>query len=163
MAIGAGFALYFIPNVELISLIVFLAGISLGTRWGILVGCMSEFIFSALNPLGSGLVFPPLLLSQVLAFGLIGAAGGLFRKSFLYRSLTARYWITAGLAGLILSFIYDTLTSLSYPVAAGFGFRETLGIYLTGLGFTVMHLVSNTLVFAFGVPLVVNQLQDSFE
>ena len=55
LAIGLGFSLLMVPNVELITVIVFLSGLTLGVRWGILVGGTAEFIFSVLNPFGSGL------------------------------------------------------------------------------------------------------------
>jgi len=80
LAIGAGFALFMIPNVELISVIVFLAGMHLGFRWGILIGLTAEMVFSGLNPMGSGLMFPPLFLSQMVGMALIGLWGGLMNR-----------------------------------------------------------------------------------
>ncbi|MBC8402960.1 MAG: hypothetical protein H8E14_15850, partial [Candidatus Marinimicrobia bacterium] len=38
LAIGAGYALLLVPNVELITAIVFCAGAWLGIGWGVLVG-----------------------------------------------------------------------------------------------------------------------------
>ena len=54
LAIGLGFSLLMIPNIELITVIVFLSGLTLGIGWGILVGGTAELIFSVLNPFASG-------------------------------------------------------------------------------------------------------------
>ena len=80
LAVGSGFALVMVPNIELITTIVFISGAYLGSRWGIIIGGVSEFIFSALNPLGSGLVFFPILIAQVIAMMIVGAVGGLFNR-----------------------------------------------------------------------------------
>jgi len=158
LAIGLGFSLLMVPNVELITVIVFLAGLTLGIHWGILVGGTAELIFSVLNPFGSGLVFPPLLLSQVISMIIIGAAGGILRPLFFKRNFSTK--IVAGLAvtGFILTFIFDSLTTLSYPISVGFDWPQTVGIYISGIGFTILHQLSNAIIFAIGVPRVVKHL-----
>jgi len=158
LAIGLGFALLMVPNFELISVIVFLAGITLGIRWGILVGGTAELIYSVLNPFGSGLIFPPLLIAQVVSMILVGAAGGLLR-SFYFKKVFSK-WHVASLAvvGFILTFIFDSLTTLSYPVSAGFDFPQTIGVYVSGIAFTIFHQVSNAIIFAIGIPSVVKHL-----
>jgi hypothetical protein len=60
VSVGLGFSLLMIPNVEFISIVVFISGVTLGIGWGIVVGGTAEFIFSTLNPFGSGLLFPTL-------------------------------------------------------------------------------------------------------
>ena len=158
LAIGLGFSLLMVPNVELISVIVFLAGLTLGIRWGILVGGTAELIFSVLNPFGSGLVFPPLLLSQVVSMIIVGAAGGLMRPLFFKREFTAKSIAGLAIVGFILTFIFDSLTTLSYPFSAGFDCPQTIGIYISGIGFTFLHQISNAIVFAIGVPSVIKHL-----
>ena len=70
LAVGLGYSLMLVPNIELITVIIFLSGLTLGIRWGILVGAVSEFIFSAMNPLGSSLMFPPLIaVLPAVSFG----------------------------------------------------------------------------------------------
>jgi len=59
LAIGVGFSLLLIPNIELITVTIFISGLTLGSAWGMLIGGTAEIIFSSLNPLGSGLSFPP--------------------------------------------------------------------------------------------------------
>jgi len=158
LAIGLGFSLLMVPNIELITVIVFLAGLTLGVRWGILVGGTAEFIFSVLNPFGSGLIFPPLLFSQVISMIIIGAVGGLIRPIFFKRKFSKKRIASLAVTGFILTFIFDSLTTLSYPVSVGFDWRQTIGIYLSGIGFTILHQLSNAIIFAIGVPRVVKHL-----
>ncbi len=156
LAIGSGYALMMVPNVELISVIIFVSGIWLGVGWGVVIGCTAEFIFSVLNPLGSGLVFPPLLLTQVVGMGLVGLAGGLLRPYFINwnNSLVGRILLV--LTGFSLTFIFDSLTTLSYPFSAGFDWPQIKALYLTGIGFTTLHMLSNSIIYAFGVPFILN-------
>ena len=62
MAIGLGFMFMLVPNLEFISVTVFLAGMTLGLPYGILVGGTAMMIYSVMNPLGSGLIYITLLL-----------------------------------------------------------------------------------------------------
>lgn len=158
LAIGLGFSLIMVPNIELITVIIFLAGLTLGIGWGVLVGGTAELIFSVLNPFGSGLVFPPLLLAQVLSMMIVGLAGGLMRPLFFKREFSAKNIAGLAITGFILTFIFDSLTTLSYPISVGFDLPQTVGIYISGIGFTILHQVSNAIVFAIGVPRVVKHL-----
>ncbi len=88
LAVGLGYSLMLVPNVELITVIIFLSGLTLGIRWGILVGAVSEFIFSAMNPLGSSLMFPPLIAAQIISMIIVGLAGGLLRPVFFKKKLS---------------------------------------------------------------------------
>lgn len=158
LAIGLGFSLIMVPNIELITVIIFLAGLTLGIGWGVLVGGTAELIFSVLNPFGSGLVFPPLLLAQVLSMMIVGLAGGFMRPLFFKREFSAKNIAGLAITGFILTFIFDSLTTLSYPFSVGFDLPQTVGIYISGIGFTILHQVSNAIVFAIGVPRVVKHL-----
>jgi len=158
LAIGLGFSLLMVPNVELITVIVFLAGLTLGVGWGVLVGGTAELIFSILNPFGSGLVFPPLLISQVFSMIIIGAVGGLMRPLFFKRKFSTKRIASLVITGFVLTFIFDSLTTLSYPFSAGFDWPQTIGIYISGIGFTILHQLSNAIIFAIGVPSVVKHL-----
>ena len=159
LAIGAGYALLLVPNVELITAVVFVSGVYLGSRWGMIVGVLSEFVFSASNPLGSGLVFPPLLIAQVIGMGLIGFVGGILRKPFQSRDWPLGKVIFLGGIGVVLTFIYDTVTTLSYPLAAGFELKQTMVIYGAGLGFTILHQISNAIVFSTALPRVFMRIE----
>jgi hypothetical protein len=154
LAIGAGFSLLMIPNVELITVIIFTAGLYLGAGWGFIVGGTAEMVFSGMNPLGSGLSFPPLFFAQIIGMAGVGFAGGVLRKVFMLKEYSLNKVIAVGITGLILTFIFDSLTTLSYPVSAGFDFSRTVGLYISGVGFTLLHQIANGFIFAIGVPRI---------
>ncbi|MFQ6605001.1 MAG: hypothetical protein ACE5D8_05530 [Fidelibacterota bacterium] len=158
VAIGGGFGLVFIPNIEVISVIVFLSGVTLGVRWGFIVGVVSETVFSVMNPLGSGLLFPPLLVAQITGFAIIGITGGLTRRLFWHTGFSPSRRLQAGVFGVLLTFVYDTLTTLSYPVSVGMDWQSTTGVYLTGMALVFIHILSNFFVFSLAVPLVIPPL-----
>ena len=75
LAAALGFAGALVPNVELITLAVFLGGVATGVGAGIAIGVIAEFVFSILNPLGPALPF--VFAAQLLGMGIAGAAGGI--------------------------------------------------------------------------------------
>ena len=150
-AIALGFVFMLIPNVEFISVTVFIAGLTLGLGFGAMVGGTSMFIYSILNPLGSGLIYIPLLLGQVIAMALIGMFGALTRKALLKLSIKLIIPI-AGAIGCLCAIWYDGLTTMAYPISAGYSWEETLAYSISGLIFTLMHVISNTLIFSIVVP-----------
>lgn len=151
--LGIVFAL--IPNVELVILTAFLAGYTLGPRRGLIVAMVGEAIFSALNPVGSGLGFPILFLFQIISVGFAGWTGGLLRSSLPLNGNIFLERVILGLLGFVLTLIYDLLTSLSLPLAAGITEGTIISSMLAGLAFFIMHLVSNTILFAlFGPGLI---------
>jgi hypothetical protein len=158
VSVGLGFSLLMIPNIELISVVVFISGVTLGVGWGIIVGGTAEFIFSVLNPFGSGLLFPPLLLGQVIGMVTIGAAGGLLRPLFFRKTFSVKIVFIAGIIGFILTFIFDSLTTLSYPVSVGYDLPQTLALYLSGIAFTLLHQISNAIIFSVGIPGIMRHL-----
>lgn len=152
LAVGLGFAFIFVPNIEFISVIVFISGLTLGLKWGIVVGASSMFIYSSMNPLGSGLVFPPLLLGQVLSMGVIGALGAGSKHIFNANSSVQFHIIFSGFCGLSCALIYDISTSVSYPLSVGYGYKQTLGYVVSGLLFTFVHQLSSVIIFLIVVP-----------
>ncbi|MEC7746283.1 MAG: hypothetical protein VYB68_01265, partial [Candidatus Neomarinimicrobiota bacterium] len=100
VAIGLGFMFMLVPNVEFISITVFLSGLTLGFSWGAAVGASSMLIYSSFNPLGSGLVYFTLLIGQILAMVVIGMSGAAANK--IVKNLAPVYQaILAGLFGFI--------------------------------------------------------------
>ncbi|MFQ6002638.1 MAG: hypothetical protein ACE5KJ_02720 [Candidatus Zixiibacteriota bacterium] len=170
LAVAAGLALIEIPNVELMSTIVFLSGFFLGFWHGALVGGVSMSLFSTFNPLGVP-VFP-VLLAQVGIMSFIGFAGGVLRSSGIKVSgPISMGWLA--LIGFSLTLVYDIGTNLGFAVAFGL-ISKLPEIVVAGLIFSAVHLVANTIFFAFLIPPVVrvvgkvrtahtNEMQDSFK
>ncbi|MCK4579694.1 MAG: hypothetical protein KAU50_12950 [Candidatus Marinimicrobia bacterium] len=153
--VGVGWALAMVPNVEFITAVAFTAGACLGILKGTFIGIIGIFIFSATNPVGSGLAFPLLLLAQMVSLGLIGAAGGLIAKLPDKRLATRSSRVVLAAAGLLLTIIYDGLTSITFPLFAGAPLSEIAAVLISGLVFTAIHQVSNTIIFFSLVPRLI--------
>ena len=115
-------------------------------------------IYSTLNPLGSGLVFLPLLISQILAMAVIGLFGGIFKKLF-FKVKIKSLSIISGIIGSLCAIWYDGLTTLAYPLSAGYNFNEIMAYALAGLIFTAMHIVANGLIFCISVPIFISRMK----
>ena len=149
-SIGLGFMFMLIPNIEFISVTIFLSGLTLGARFGLIIGGTSMMIYSILNPMGSGLVYLPLLVGQTIGMAGIGLAGAFFGK--VTKGFPIKLMIIfSGISGCLCALWYDGITTIAYPISAGYGWDETLAYAVSGLLFTFLHLISNTLIF----PLVI--------
>jgi hypothetical protein len=151
LSVALGFLLAGIPNLELMTLTVFMSGVFCGARLGGAIGALSSLIFSLLNPLGPAPV--PLLAAQVAGFAVIGLGGGLAGP----RLSPARASSVAASAGIgfALTLLYDVLTTVATAfIALGASrFIEGLGgIALAGIVFIAWHVGVNTAVFAVAVP-----------
>jgi len=151
LMVTGGVFLAYIPNFEVLTTLAFLAGATFGSRRGAVIAITGEGLFSTMNPMGSGLSFPILLLFQVLAMGLIAVVGGLFRN-WMLRDRPLRKSVMLGLTGAVLTFFYDFLTALSWPLTAGTEEGVLMAVSVAGLPFYTMHIVSNTLIFALFMP-----------
>ena len=159
VAVVMGFSLMFIPNIELITVMVFLSGIYLGIGWGALVGFTAMAIYSGLNPMGSGLSFPPLFLMQITGMAFAGIIGGLVSPLFNEKKMNFLLMASLAFLGFTITLIYDLLTLLSYPLSAGLGLSGILAALFKGLGFTLLHEISNAVVFTVTVPPVMRYIK----
>ena len=157
IAIGLGFFFMLIPNLEFISITVFLAGLTLGASFGAIVGCTSMLIYSVLNPLGSGLIYLPLLISQILAMGSIGVVGAISRLFLFSLSIWALAF-ASGFIGIFCAVWYDGITTLAYPISAGYNWDAALAYSISGIMFTFMHIFSNAIIFSVVIPGYINRI-----
>ena len=155
LMVATGWALAMVPNVELITALAFVSGTTLGPRRGAIIAAGGMFLFSATNPVGSGLAFPLLLGSQIIGLALAGFLGGLIVSVPIHRfeGMTGRVMLAA--AGLFITLIYDGLTSISFPLFSGAGPKEILAVLVSGLAFTITHQVSNAIIFFAIVPRLI--------
>src|SRR5262245_56220229 len=119
LAWGAGY-LDSIPNFEFLTVILFAAGFVLGPLGGALAGALGEFLYSTINPYGSGLAVPLVLVSQVIGMAAAGAVGGLVGRAPL--SAVPSRWARAAIvvaAGVAVTFFFDLLTNLASAVLFG--------------------------------------------
>ncbi|MFH1755006.1 MAG: hypothetical protein ABIA59_04820 [Candidatus Latescibacterota bacterium] len=153
-----GYVLAGVPNIELMTVTIFLSGYLLGIRFGILIGTSSAAVHALFNPLGGSL--PPLLLAQCVSFSLIGASGAMFGP--LIEGLRNRLAaiLFAGLIGFVVTLLYDVLTNIAaFYIAMGMGPSEGfVGFVIGGILFMGMHIVWNTGLFLFVVKPVLTVL-----
>lgn len=152
-ALGAtlGYALTSIPNVELVTATIFVAGYLMGIRAGLLVGLLTESIYSLLNPYG--VAAPPLFIAQVVAMGLAGCVGGWLGKRL--RGSGWRLHLNLGLAGLGLTLFFAVFTTLSFLIFIDLSSESILSSFIVGMGFYLLHIISNILIFITAVPLII--------
>ena len=141
LAAALGFAGALVPNVELISLAVFLGGTVTGVVGGIAIGALAEVVFSLLNPLGPA---PPWIFAgQILGMAIVGGVGGALAPALARRTSGGRS-LLLGVAGLVVTLIFDLLTNLGVGLHLG----PMLPALVAAIPFSLIHLTANTLVFA---------------
>lgn len=152
LAVSIGMALSAVPNVELVTLIVFAAGFLLGPRAGSCVGAAAAALFSMFNPLGAAL--PPLVVAQALGQLAVGLSGGLLGP--ILEGIRNRFVASAAAAvlGFALTVFYDVLTNAgAYVTMSGDKSVEGLVKFtIAGILFVGIHIAWNTIVF--GAALV---------
>ncbi|MBD3367289.1 MAG: hypothetical protein GF405_03805 [Candidatus Eisenbacteria bacterium] len=170
-AVALGFLLAPVPNVELVTFTIFAAGGVLGGGRGALVGALTAALYSGLNPAGSGVAIPTLFAAQVIAWALVGAAGGLTERIYLPLGRGAdglRTALSGGL-GALLTLMYQGAVIVGLALAGmtigGSGFawatwRHDLAAALTANAFfSLVHVVSNAILFAVLAPRIMPRLR----
>jgi len=158
--VAIGFLFAPIPNIELITLSVFLGGYIFGPVFGAFIGGTAMFIYSAFNPWGSGLAFPPMLTAQVIGFAIAGFSGGIVRSLTPRKASKKAKSIVYGISGGLLTIVYSVLLSLFSSMSAGFTLGQSW-IFLIGSIWVVWHILSNILIFALLAPKLIRVVQRS--
>ena len=151
LAWGAGYV-DSIPNFEFLTVILFAAGFVLGPWGGALAGALGEFLYSTINPYGSGLAVPLVLAAQVVGMAFAGFVGGLVGRAPLAAvpSKALRTLVVVA-AGIGVTFVFDLLTNL----ASAFLFGPVVPTLVAAVPFALIHVGTNALLFAgAGVALV---------
>jgi len=151
VAVSLNYLLIYIPNVKLFNFVIFTSGYLLGVWEGAIVGTMAMFIYTTFNPYNLGMFPPlPLVAAQVFSMATMGAVGGLVFKFRLFNfSKFSAYLLMASLA-IVFTLFYDLLTTLS----SAFLFGKLLPTLIAGIPFTLVSLISNTIVFMVLTPLL---------
>jgi len=151
IGIGGSYALVALPNIEILSLIIFITGYLYGWKVGTVVGAVSEAIFAGFNPMGVA----PLVTygTLIAAFTLIGFIGGLLGRNNKELKINSWNMYKFAIIGGILTLIFDLTTALSWIVVV-----PGVSIYLTlimQVPFTIIHVVSNIFLFGLvGIPVI---------
>ncbi len=155
-AVGVGYLLAGVPNVELMTLVIALAGAALGFRAGFAAGALAAAIYSLGSPYG--LPHPLLLGAQICGLGcaaVIGRWGSqivLDRIAGPYRKIAV---ITAAATGLAATLVYDLLTNLA--IISAFDLAP-LVVLAGAVPFFLIHAGVNTALFTVLFPLLLPRL-----
>ena len=149
LIVAAGYSLAAVPNVELVTLLVFVSGFLLGARLGPVVGATSWGLYSLFNPMGSGAAVPSIMAAQMAAGALVGLAGAWAGPAVLERVPRAAGMILCGLCGLILTLVYQLMVNAAafFSFVDDRSFRAFWALMAGGTAFTAMHLLWNTALF----------------
>jgi hypothetical protein len=155
-ALGAalGHALSGVPNVELVTATVFIAGAVLGPAGGALVGAAAEALYTSFHPMGAPA--PPLWIAQVLSMSLAGCFGGIWRRFRPGSFIRSRIGTAA--AGLLCTLVFDLLTTASFAFTVHFNAEQLVQSFVFGLWFYVLHAAGNVVIFSLLVPAVLARL-----
>jgi len=166
LAVVGRMAFLWAPNVALTYLVVFLAGVGYGVRFGALVGLLAMLIT---NFLLTGL--HPVLLVNSPAMALLGAAGGLLGRVVNFGQLKDEPPVfAAGLAAftgftatLLFSVATDTTQYLLFSyLPTGIWAPGYLGLLVgQGLLFNAIPAVVNAALFAVGAYPVLRALRQA--
>ena len=155
LCVVIGFLFVPLPNIELITLFVFLGGYLYGVSNGLIIGVFSEFIYSAFNPWGSGLAFPPMLIGQVISYGIIGMAGGIASRAFNSSVITAKRMYLFGFCGGFLTLMFAIILAFLTGTASGFSLRHMAVLFAAGIPWKAWHIASNSILFATLLPILI--------
>ncbi len=143
LAIGGNYALSALPNVELSSVMVFLSGFLFGPVIGALVGSIAMIIYQYWNPWGA--FIPPIGLAVIGCTIFIGVIGGILGKALQRLDYSdSRWFLLPVLFGILLTLFFDLVTNFAYSITFGIPFIVVL---IIGLPFTIVHIVSNAILF----------------
>jgi len=152
LAVGGGFAEQ-IPNVEIVTMTVFLAGALLGPVSGLVAGILTAYLFSVLNPLGA--TPNSILIARILAWGICGAVAGVLP---IRREVSIMSQIMLGAYGMLLTIVYQFLMAASYAISTNLNWNAVLANLAIGVWFSGLHVLSNTLIFAIILPILLQRL-----
>lgn len=157
LAFVGGYLFIAVPNVEIITAVIFVAGVYLGPKKGLLVGLLGQSLYSTLNP--HGVSPPPLFIAQVLNRMLLGYVGGRWQMFLSSRRSLPFTGLVLGSIGLTLTWLFDITTDFSIFFLAGFSIAQMKTTFTLGLPFYLVHGLVNLLIFALVLPVVLRGLQ----
>ncbi len=157
-AVSLGYTFAVFPNLELMTATIFLGGYILGRFCGLIVGLLSAFLWSSLNPWGSGLAYPPILFAQIVGFSVVGFSGGLIRLFVNPSKITLKSALIFALSGFILTIFYDVTTNLCSILFSGFDLRMMRNVLLAGIPLSFFHIAMNVLIFFAVLPAIIKSL-----
>jgi len=163
VAYSKGLYLPTLPGlVEFMTVLIFVSGFCFGSVVGMVVGALSLTIYMLIpfpfaHPAAWLFIISPVLLVVMAALGaMFGLVGGFLGRTRRV-SPGRRFTLEMALWGLVLTFVYDIMSSVGFYMAYPFYPSVWEAIYLTFIPLympypPIVHTVTNTLVFAIIAP-----------
>jgi hypothetical protein len=141
-------------------LIVFLTAAVLGVSFGVGLGVLVMLINGFVSPWGvAGLLLP----FQVIGMATVGVGGGLYRRS-RGGSYDANSYAETAVLGAFLTLGYDVITNFGFAITLMLMgqpiFLAFISALMSGAVFSVVHVVSNAVLFGAAFVPVTNALQE---
>ncbi len=146
------YALVAVPSVELGTTVLFLTGMVFGGQVGIPCAVISSLVFAMINPWGA--FIPQIWFAQMIGWVYIVIIADLTRRP--------GHAATSGelaLLGAALTLEFDLITDIGYSLAFGIPFFVAV---IAGVLFHVVHLISNSVLFATVIPLLSRTIEREF-
>ncbi|UCG52401.1 MAG: hypothetical protein JSW58_02285 [Candidatus Latescibacterota bacterium] len=157
-AVSLGYALCGVPNIELMTITIFVSGFLLGVGFGGLIGGLSAALYSMFNPMGAAL--PPLLAAQIVGFAVVGVFGGLVGPGVGRMRSRRMAVVCAAVLGFTLTLFYDLITNVGafFVITGTREATDFLKFVIAGIMFMGVHILWNTGLFAVVLKPMLNVL-----
>ena len=149
LALVGNYALVAIPNLELGSTVLFVTAYIFGAPMAIWSTLIMSLLFGIINPWGA--FIPQIWISQVIGWFYIVTVGSIIgRQGKSGKQVQPRKWELA-ITGAFVTLIFDQITNLGYSITFGVPFLIAV---TTAIPFSVIHIVSNAVIFSQVVPIM---------
>jgi len=159
----------YLPNVEFMTVIIFVSGFCFGWLVGLLVGVIAEFIYILfpypwVSPAATITVTSPILMVIMAALAAFyGLAGGLRGRIWSSPKSLRRFMLEMAFWGFVLTFIFDIMSSVGFYVSyPGIYPSVWIAIYYTFIPIPgwmpyppIVHTIANTIIFTFFAPALI--------
>jgi hypothetical protein len=167
LGVSSSTALLIVPNVEMMMIVIFIAGYRYGLRAGVSTAIIATILFEMIAsaffgwlPLVTLAKLPAYLLATIIGSILGRADRPLVEPKNGQLDSLQRTSILFGIIGLLLTLAYDLLTTLAFGISTvGFNLRGLALIYFLGMPFTILHEISNFIVF-FWFPTIMKAMDN---
>ena len=131
----------YLPNVNLVFFIAFMAGAFWGLIPGVLVGAIGMGLWTTFHPFGPAM--PPIMIAQVIGTAFSGAIGAVFSKKEWYK-LSGRILMSTL---VVLSVACTILFYLPVNLVDAWMFRPFWPRFIGGMVWSLISLCSNAIIF----------------
>ena len=170
VAYSKGLALSSLPGVfEFMTVLIFITGYCFGAVVGGSVGVIALTIYMLIpapfaHPAAWLFSTSPILLVVMALLGGMFGVGGAFTAKFTKPRRELRFTLTLAIVGLILTFVYDVMSSVGFALAYPAWTTIWQSIIYTFIPLylpypPIIHTVTNAVIFAAVAPVVITAIK----